>query len=343
MANFIVGLDIGHSSVKGVKLVAQKKGADLVAFAKHSLNKEVVERGKVIDEGILATVLEEVAKEIRPMRSAVVTAISAEQAVVRTLKLPKMTEKELKETIPWEIEQYLSYPATEAAIDYVIMGKKNPTEDDDGMLDVLVVAAPKVIVDSYLRPLRAVGINPVCLDLQPYALVHNYLYFNNDNTKNIALIDMGASTTDIVILEKDEVILTRTISLGGDDFTKTIADTKNIYFQDAEEEKLKMAEEDGLDDCLVPLAEEFVQEITRSLGYFQIQRRGQAVDGILLTGGCIGLAGFKEFLREKISVDLQLWEIPSSMGISQNILFAHKNLQSNIMVSLGLALSEVMV
>ncbi len=346
MARPIIGLDIGHSCIKGVKVAPLRKGAELISYSSLNFHGEVVERGKVVDEAVLANALGELAKDLRPGRARIVAAVSGEQAVIRTIKVPAMAEKELRDALPWAMEEHLPFPVEEASMDFVIREKDGPGVDKDKeLLDILVVAVPTEVVESYLRPMRRVGINPCCLDLQPYALVHNYLYFNPQNKENLAIVDIGASTTDIVIVKEDDVELTRTVSLGGNDFTKAISHAFNITRPEAEQFKLRQSGSDGsrLEDCLISLAEEIGAEISRSMEYFHIQRRGETIDKILLTGGSAYTAGLKKYLTENLNAGLEWWEFSSMLQISPRISADDRELECFSMVGLGLALSEVLV
>ncbi len=348
MAASIVGLEIGSSAVKGVKIVPRRKGLDLLNFARVSLPQGVVEKGRVTDEGVVASALEELINDLRPGRSTIISGISGEQAVIRTLKVPRMEDAELREALPWEAEQYMPFPIHEAALDFVVMGSaEGEGEEGEELIEVLVVAAPKDVVDSYLRPLRRVGLKPQQLDLQPYGLVHAHLYSNGD-MGNVALVDIGAACTDIVIVTGREVELTRTITLGGNDFSKILAERMSISQEEGEQYKIRRLpslyeEEPQLNENLISIVQELTGEITRSLDYFHIQHRGEKIEKVLLTGGGSQLAGLDDYLGENLDMAPEHWELLTAFNLPRNIDFKSlKQAEKTMVVSMGLAISEVM-
>jgi len=223
-------------------------------------------------------------------------------------------------------------------------------------------------VDNYLHPFSRLNLKPKVINVQPMALV-SLLDFQGEVENNIAVIDIGASATQITIANKKNIMLSRTIDTGGTSFTNSIMDVKDIDFQQAEEDKTKIkldieedaegeesSEEDYLDSMpigmevesekeldLTNLASRLSSEITRSLDFFNMKNRDEEVEKIFITGGGSRLQGLKQIISEEIGREIFLIDpfknIKQKTDKKKEELIEHY--QYEFAVAVGLAVSEV--
>jgi type IV pilus assembly protein PilM len=192
------------------------------------------------------------------------------------------------------------------------------------------------------------------------------LDYQGQADNNIAIIDIGASATQITIANKRDIMLSRTIDTGGTSFTNSIMDLKNIDFQSAEEEKKELnlgleAEQDTEEDALssMPigmetssedntnlrnLASRLSSEITRSLDFFNMKHRDEEVEKIFVTGGAFRLQGLQKIISEEIGRDLIIIDpfknIKTKVDSEKEKMMEHYKYEFSVAVGLGV--SEVM-
>ena len=232
----ISAIDIGHYAAKVVQL--QKMNDDSIKLLKAgriNLPQNVINEGEIVDSSLVVRNLENLFNQINFKPDKAVTTVSCKSVIVRNISLPKMPEEELKEALKWEADDYLPYSVEEAVFDY-IMVNKSITEDE---YNLIMVAASRSTIDSYVSILEELYIEPLAVNVQGMALL-SILSFQDVLVGPTAIIDIGASATQITIANKRDIMLSRTIDTGGTSFTNSIMDFKNIDFKEAEEEKKKI-------------------------------------------------------------------------------------------------------
>jgi len=221
-------------------------------------------------------------------------------------------------------------------------------------------------VDNYLHPFKKLNLKPKVINVQPMALV-SLLDYQVEIDSNIAVIDIGASATQITIANSHNIMLSRTIDTGGTNFTNSIMEVRDLDFQTAEDEKKEIdlnseqneeeVSEEFLDSMpigmevesennleLSNIATRLSAEITRSLDFFNMKHRDEEVEKIFITGGGTRLKGLKDLISNEIGREMILIEPFKNINIKldneANELV--KNYNYEFAVAVGLAVSEVM-
>lgn len=344
MARSVIGLDIGSSSIKAVKIMPRGDDIELLAFSSVPLEIDVIKEGKVQDGEKVKTALDALVKEINPRGAKLITAIPGVQAFIRNIKMPKMKPKEMDEAIPWEMEQQLPFPVEDAIIDYVIRVDDEAMKviDEGSEIDVMVVAAPRDVVESYLFPIQQAKLHPKEMNLQPFALYYAYLSSGAEE-EIVALVDIGASTTDILVLKGDTLVLNRTVNVGGNDFREALMANRGLTYEEADDLLLQGNPDIDIKEELRVNYGDLQSEVSRSLVHYQIQHRGERVQKIFLSGGAAESPGLQEYLDETLDVPLTTMDLTNLFTMPEDLnkgLFISQHL--TLVVSAGLALSEVM-
>jgi type IV pilus assembly protein PilM len=179
-------------------------------------------------------------------------------------------------------------------------------------MDVLLVAAKKKIVQSYVDVLEKAGLKPVIMDVDPFALETMYEFnYENENGDVVILLNIGASMTNINVLKGGSSIFTRDISMGGQHLTESIQEKLGVTFDEAERIKLEASNSDVQhpDSRLVnPLdyAEPLFAEIERSIDYFRSTHGGEYIKEVILSGGSSKINGITDALNQRLNIDTQI-------------------------------------
>lgn len=222
----ILGLDIGYKTLKVMQLRGDGPGASLLGVAEiqippRSLGKEGIKEKEVIAKAITNAMLS--AKPHSITARIVSSALPESLVFTKSVDLPTMTTKEINKNIPYQAGEFFPIPPSETYMDWQVVGELPGTNTTD----VLVVAAPKIIIDSFAETIKMAGLELMSLETKPVADVRA-LISGNDRGPYL-ILDVGAKTSSLTCYDQSTVKLTSTISIGGDDLTNDFQpNLKNI-------------------------------------------------------------------------------------------------------------------
>src|SRR5438552_3954320 len=148
-----------------------------------------------------------------------------------------MTESDLGESILWEAEQYIPFDVQDVNLDYQILDP-GTGENSKGTMDVLLVAAKKEKIADYTGVIAQAGRTPVIVDVDAFALQNAYeANYGIDSEAVVVLLNAGASAININIVNGEQSLFTRDISIGGNAYTEAVQKELNLPFDAAEQLK----------------------------------------------------------------------------------------------------------
>src|SRR3990170_3459743 len=232
----VIGLDIGSSSIKLVEFMEGKNGFKLQNLALSSLPPEAIVDGALMDSVTIIDTIRNLIATSKVKTKDVVTSVSGHSVIVKKISLPFMTEAELEESIQWEAERYIPFDINDVNIDFQIFGS---SPENPEVMDVVLVAAKKDIINDYVSVIIEAGLNPVVIDIDSFAL-ENMLAINYDIEKEetLAIANVGASITNMNIIKNNISAFTRDIFKGGNQITEEIQ--RQLYIDHEEAERIKV-------------------------------------------------------------------------------------------------------
>lgn len=276
----IFGLDIGYQTLKVMQLKGEGPSAKVlgvaeVPIAPKSLGKEGIKDKKVVAEAILQAM--QMARP-HPISARIVSSALPESLVfTKSIDLPYMSPQEVNKNIPYQASEFFPMPTQEMYMDWQIVGQlKNKNS-----IDVLVVAAPKIIVDSLAETLKIANLELSSLETKPASVVRALIPQNDVNP--YLILDIGAKTAALICYDQGTIKLTSTISCGGDD--------------------LKIDPE--------PNIQSLASEIMNLIKYYQ-NRIGQAAifRKVILAGGGANVPEVSRYLTEMTRIKTEIgWPI----------------------------------
>lgn len=339
-----IGLDIGSAYIKAAQVNDAKAGYELAFFDMLPIEHGIISDGIITDKEKLTASIKELLKRIGVKGGDAVIGISWHSSVIiKKITIPIMTEDELGISIKYEAEQYVPFDINDVDIDFQILG---PRPDIEGQMDVILIAAKKGVIKEYCDVVEQSGLNPVIVDADSFAL-SNMCEVNYDVTgKNIALVNVGASTTNINILQNGFPVFTRESAIGGNHYTEILEKGLDISREDAE--RLKMGRSvEGVDTVDVQAAinsasEEIIAEIYRSFEFFRSSVSEEDISKIILSGGIALIKGFHEMLTEKLGIEVEIADPFQKIKIPEKLYAPHlKEIAPMAAVAVGLALRRV--
>jgi type IV pilus assembly protein PilM len=340
----VVGLDVGSSSVKILELTEMKGGYQLRNFGIAPLPPEGIVDGALMDSVTIVDAIRGLSSALRIKTKDAVTSVSGHSVIVKKINIPVMTEDELDDSIQWEAERYIPFDVTDVNIDFQILG---PTPGNDELMDVILVAAKKDIINDYLSVIVEAGFNPVIVDVDSFALENMFEanYPAQDGT--LALANIGASVTNINILKRGTSSFTRDIFTGGNAITEEIQRQLNVDYDEAEALKLgnKMDESNqkAIQEVTNSSLNSLASEISKSLDFFQSAHADEKVDKVFLSGGCAKLGGIEKIIEQQAGVPVEIINPFREIDCSKRDLDIDylKEMEPIMAVSVGLALRRV--
>lgn len=242
----MLGIDFGARSIKVAKLRKTRNGYHLDDFGIVLSPPNSIAHGEIKDVDAVSQALGKMLRKKGISDRNCTIALTGQKVIVREITTPFMTEKELKEGIRWEAPKYVPYNLKESLLDAKIIEE---LEEKDGsrMIKILLVASPRNLLEQQVAVLKKLKLQPRVADIVANAQMRafeSYLIPSSGLNEEGALIDMilsiGASTTEITLVEGDRLKFTRTILKGGDDINRLIENKLHIPFQEAELLKRKV-------------------------------------------------------------------------------------------------------
>jgi type IV pilus assembly protein PilM len=313
----LVGLDIGSNTVKLSELKFLSGVYHLKNIGEASLPRLAIVNKVIENRDAVVDTVSSLFEDLRVKTRNVAISISGHSVIIKKVSLPKMSENELKESIPWELEQYIPQSIQDVNYDYQVI----PGETPEGNIDVLIVAAKKDVTNSYVSVVNEIGLNPVVMDVDVFALENMYEINYPDAEGLVALVNIGASVTNINILKDGISIFTRDITSGGNQFTDLIIKDIGVSFEEAEKMKSTMPEGD-IPQELEGLTNNFNDlicgEIKRTLEFFASTLWRSTVDNILIGGGSSKVPGLKDVLAEMTEAKVDFMNPFRSIAYDRN-------------------------
>jgi type IV pilus assembly protein PilM len=240
-----VGLDIGTQTIKVVEVSGSGSGLKVTALGIANTPPGSVQQGVIVDPKALGAAIKTLlSKSGVRTRKSISAASGAAAVVVRVIDVPKMTTAELAETMKWEVERHIPFAVNDVEMSFTKI--EDPVVDSDPNnpnMEVLLAVAQRDMVAAHLETLKQAGLTAVAIDVEPLAVGRALLDLSRDgkSQRNVVLVNIGASMTDVGIFKQGVLRFPRTIPLGGDNLTQAIADRLGLSMDAAEDEKRESA------------------------------------------------------------------------------------------------------
>jgi len=304
----VIGLDIGSSSIKLVELIKGKDGFKLQNLGISPLPPEAIVDGALMDSVTIIDAIRDLISTAKTKRKDVVTSVSGHSVIVKKISLPFMTVAELEESIQWEAERYIPFDINDVNIDFHIFGSSAENPD---LMDVVLVAAKKDIINDYVSVIMESGLNPVIIDIDSFAL-ENMLSINYeiDRDETVAIANVGASVTNINIVRSNISGFTRDVFKGGNQVTEEIQRQLHIDYEEAERikvgSKADPSSQSAVQNVLKTASESLAVEIGNSLDFFQSTTTYEKVSKLYLSGGGSKIKDFDIVLQQQIGIPVEV-------------------------------------
>lgn len=304
----LVGLDIGTSSVKAVQLQRSGKRCRLVALGIAPLHPETIVDGLIMDADTVTNAIRQIFAENKIGLKDVAVSVSGHSVIVKKITVPQMKPDELREGIAWEAEQHIPYSIEDVNLDFQILGSG---DNGKGEMDVLLVAVKKDIVNQYLAVISAAGLRAAVVDVDAFAVENAFEMSEQVGPDEVvALVNIGAAITTINVIRRGCSEFTRDSALAGNRYTESLQKGLGLSYEQAETVKMGGTVQ-GHDLAEArPVFEmvngELAGEIRRSCEFYRSSMQDDAIDRVVLSGGCARLPDLPSYLSHALELPVEI-------------------------------------
>jgi len=343
-AGTYLGVDIGSAWIKAVELASGRGGLSVRTRVRVPTPPGTVQAGRISAPGVVGRALRQALGHAGVRTRRVVASVSGQVALVREVRLPHLAGDELHEAARFEVMRYLPYPITEATYDAFVLDEVQ----DNGAtrMEVLVAAARTDLLAQHVETLRAAGLEPFVIDVEPFALLRAMVSADALEGRAALYIHIGATHTELLIVDGTAPRVIRTVVVGGNLITQRLAERKGVSLEDAETLKLRLSAQHvpdrdakALEEIMRDALGDLTVEARRSLDYYQGRSRGAVPDHAVITGGGAALPGLSRLLATELDVPVQIGDpFRGLAGVPQRVGAAAPSEQdSALAVAVGLA------
>jgi len=339
-----VGLDIGASSVKLVKLDHSKNGYAVSAIGIRELPPDVIVADEIKDREALIFNIQSLIDQTDPKIRDVVVAISGHGVITDRFTIDKKTGTEAEQAILFETEQRAPFDIDDVSLDYHVV----KVDDDINKMDVLLVAARKEVLQSYIELVEDCGLRPVVVDDDALAIYN--AYENNyeiDPSKITALVNIGYDVTNITYLIDGLFQSTRDVSSGAREIYNAIQKefrlNPELTGKAIKGEMGDSVDQDMLKATIISATDELISGVELAFSYFKSQTKTDNIDWIILSGGGSLIPYLPEFLQSKMNIPLEIANPLRNVDYDPELFqyLQPEKIAPLLMVSIGLAMRKV--
>jgi len=371
----IAGIDIGSHAVKIVFFQKEKDKLKLKTWGHIPLDikPDIQPEEK---KAIIASEIEKFFKKMGIKTRYVATSVSGNSVIVRYVKFPRLSKKELDLAINVEAEPFIPFDINDIYLSYYILNE-NIMEEGQPKMEVVLVAAKKDVVNEKIDILEQAGLSPVIVDVDSFSIENLYSRIpNKEDNKSVLFLNIGNKVSNLSILtapqEKEEITNTskkkngnnfagytrvvRDIFISGASIDRIISKNMKIPAEQAKEFKktikLFVDDESKLEaiknydkqsiiasKSSMSVIKDLSGEVSRSIDFYLSQGIDHGISKIYLSGGVASLGNICAFLSGEFKVPVEIIN-PFSFLPEQP-----KNIPQDILPSLavasGLALREM--
>jgi type IV pilus assembly protein PilM len=354
VAGNAVGLDIGTSGVRAAELTVGKGAATLHRFGQVALPVGAVRDGEVVDVAAVSEAIKHLWATAKFSTKKVVLGVANQKVIVRQVDLPFMPEAELRKSLDLHVADYIPIPVEQAILDFHPL-ETVTNESGARSLRVLLVAATRDMVMTALEAAKGADLQPLQVDLTPFAVLRALAQVDHTGAQPgmaggaEAIVDVGATVTNIVIHQNGVPRFVRILLMGGDHVTDAVSERLGVPFEQAVAVKQQLGmspvrgeivSEHPAARVVEASATSFLEEVRGSLDYYLAQPASVPLQRVVLSGGGARLGGLAQRLAAAARLPVHPGAAMASLRIGKTGLTPEQlsYVEPQIAVPVGLAL-----
>ena len=331
-------LDIGTNSIRMIQLSGNaEKGWTLDKFAYVPVDQKITKDDSETGKRKLGEIILGAREQAGIKTKNIAIGLPARKTYTAIIEVPNAPQRELTQTVKYEADQYVPMSVDEAKIDFAVLGI---SPNDAKKAEILLSSTDNAYAESVMESVEQLGLNVIAQEPEPIAMVRALAPVGVQDARMI--IDLGETSTDLVVMYQGSPRLVRSIPGGLLNFVRTVENSLKVRDDQARQFILKFGlAQDKLEgkvfEALKSTLEGFAMEMTKSVRFFQNRYVGAQVGGIVLSG----FSGIIPFMAEYIEMQTGVattqgnpWQYVKVTPAQQQMLLP---VASEFAVAIGLA------
>ncbi|HLA11207.1 MAG TPA: type IV pilus assembly protein PilM [Pyrinomonadaceae bacterium] len=341
----LVGLDIGSSSVKAVELQKRGNRLELNSLGFENLQPDTIVDGQIMELNNVSNVISSIFREHQIKTTRVAAGVSGHSVIVKNIVLPQMSEDELRESFSWHAEEHIPFDIADVNLDYHVTGNSSDA------LQVLLAACKSDKIANVKQAIQLAGKQPVIVDIDSFALQNCYeINYHPKPGEVVALLNIGASTLNINILNGTKSVFARDASVGGSQYTSLLQKELGLTYEQAEAVKRGYPLPAGVEarpiqPIIETVSDILAMEVRKTMDFYRATAddREASIQKILIAGGGSKLPGLANYLANRFEVPVEVFDPFREINVDARRFDPDymKEIVPEMAVAVGLALRGV--
>jgi len=326
----VVALDLGSSAIAAVEVSTTRESVSLVNASVEPVPVGLMHDGEIQEPDELAEVVRRVWKTGGFSGRKVRLGIANQRVLVRVIDLPVITDpKERRAAVAFEAQEHIPLPLDQAVMDFQGIGTF--TTDAGERERIVVVAAPRDMIDQLARVVRRARLQPTGIDLEAFAILRalmpppSVLDEGSPDTSAQVVVHVGAEVTHVIVSVDRNCHFTRLVNFGGSLLTAAVSQRLECSVDQAEALKITcglLGDPTGhwdvdtvaeVQHALALSARPLVREVVRSLDYYRSQPSSRSIDRVVLSGGTALCLGLDRYLHQGLGLPVDVGDAASQL------------------------------
>lgn len=339
----LLGIDISSTSIKLLELSRSGGRYRVESYAVEPLPPNSVIEKNITDATLVGEAIGRAVKKSGTRTRTAACAVAGSAVITKVITMPAgISDQDMESQIQIEADQYIPYPLEEINLDFEVLG---PSPTEPNRVEVLLAASRGDNVDVRVAAMEVAGLQTRVVDVEAFALENAVSLIAShggpaQDSNILAVMDVGATTSTLSVLEQGKIIYTREQVFGGRQLTEEIQRRYGLSYEEAGLAKRQGGLPDNYEpEILQPFKESMVQEIHRALQFFYSSSQVGAVDHLIVAGGCASIGGIEEMIQEKIGTTVSRANPFATMSVASRVRTESlANDAPAMMIACGLAL-----
>jgi len=331
------GLDIGSTAVRVVELNGSGPQKTLAKYAYMPIDSKIVLSDSKNDQQHLGQAIAQLIAQAKLSTRNVAVGVPSSRVFTTVADIDRLSPGELAKAIRYQADGLIPTPLNESKMDWALLGD---SPKDKTKVEILLTSVPNAFIEQRLDLLEAIGLNVIAFE--PDNLALSRAMVTGDASTPQMVLDIGNKSTDLVIVMGGSPRLTRAIPTGMEALMRSAVQNLNVDEKQAEQFVLKFGlGKDKLEgqvyQAIIGTVELLVNEIDKSIKFFQARYPDVKLERIVVTGGASVLPEFPLYLANKFGLNVEIGNAWRNVAVStdrQNELLAISN---QFGVAVGLA------
>lgn len=339
-------LDIGQCALRLIQLRKSGKKIEIISYNEINIPEGEISDGEIRNPQKMAKLIDELIKKTRGKKISTryVTSILPEpKTFIKLIEIFPKSEEDIEKLVEEKIKSSIPLSLEDIYFDWQIITQFK----EDKNMKILVGAAPKYIVNSYIKTFEIANLNLLALEIEAATIIRSLLKERVEVTGAKIFIDIGAVRTGLILYDENTIQFTVSLPISGIKITQEISEILKISQEEAEKAKIVCGLDEkrcggALKKILFSTINNLIEEINKAIDFYHNHFNNQnKISEIILGGGGANFINIDKVFSEKLNIPITIANPFSKVSLSKKISPLSPSKALSYLSAIGLALREI--